>query len=95
MRRFFIVLFILVFPAPAIFAAEAEGTLRPVDLRCEYRTNPLGVDTPAPRLSWKLEATNPTARGTEPVRLPSSGGEQRSAFDAQSRRPLGQWQSEL
>ncbi len=63
MRRFFIVLFILMFPAPVIFAAEAQGVLRPVDLRCEYRTNPLGVDTPAPRLSWKLEAANPGARG--------------------------------
>jgi alpha-L-rhamnosidase len=63
MRRFFSVLFILMFPAIAIFAAGAQGGLRPVDLRCEYRTNPLGVDTPAPRLSWKLEAANPAARG--------------------------------
>jgi alpha-L-rhamnosidase len=26
----------------------------PNDLRCEYLTNPLGVDVPAPRLSWLL-----------------------------------------
>ena len=30
-------------PAPAEVA----------DLRCEYRVNPLGVDAPKPRLSWK------------------------------------------
>lgn len=25
-----------------------------VDLKCEYKTNPLGIDNTAPRLSWKL-----------------------------------------
>jgi alpha-L-rhamnosidase len=34
-----------------------------VDLRCEYRINPLGIDTPAPRLSWTLEAVNSGERG--------------------------------
>src|SRR5208282_6755268 len=73
MRRVFIALFfnalfliapfILTVAAPAVFAAGAQGVLRPVDLRCEYRINPLGVDVPAPRLSWKLEAANPAARG--------------------------------
>ena len=27
-----------------------------VDLRCEYRQNPLGIDVPPPRLSWKLQS---------------------------------------
>ncbi len=27
----------------------------PMDLKCEYRTNPLGVDIAFPRLSWKLD----------------------------------------
>jgi alpha-L-rhamnosidase len=44
-------------------AAGAPGGLRPVSLRCEYRVNPLGIDAAAPRLSWKLEATNAAARG--------------------------------
>jgi alpha-L-rhamnosidase len=26
------------------------------DLRCEYRVDPLGIDTPSPRLSWVLES---------------------------------------
>jgi len=35
----------------------------PVHLRCEYRTEPLGLDTPAPRLSWLLESP---VRGDRP-----------------------------
>lgn len=34
-----------------------------VQLRCEGRENPLGVDVAAPRLSWRLQALHPTARG--------------------------------
>ena len=28
------------------------------DIRCEYRTNPLGIDNTSPRLSWKLSEDN-------------------------------------
>src|SRR5271157_2653004 len=63
MRSLLIGLFSLMIPAAAIFAAEAQSVLHPVDLRCEYRANPLGVDTLAPRLSWKLAVADPTARG--------------------------------
>ncbi len=38
------------------------GALAPIDLRCERRANPLGVDVPQPLLSWKLEAAG-NARG--------------------------------
>ena len=41
----------------------AEGLLPPTDLRCEYRKNPLGIDTPKARLSWHLEAADPHAWG--------------------------------
>ncbi len=34
----------------------AESPMRPARLRCEYMENPLGIDTPAPRLSWVLES---------------------------------------
>ncbi len=44
-------------------AIAAEGRLRPIDLRCEYRENPLGIDTLEPRMSWILGVTNPSARG--------------------------------
>ncbi len=33
-----------------------SNLLAPTALRCEYKTNPLGIDTPNPRLSWVLEA---------------------------------------
>ncbi len=63
MRNLLIGLLSLIIPVAAIFAAETQSVLRPMDLRCEYRANPLGLDTLAPRLSWKLAAADPTARG--------------------------------
>ncbi len=63
MPRFLAVVFTLLSAIPAMSAAGAPGGLRPVSLRCEYRVNPLGIDAAAPRLSWKLEATNAAARG--------------------------------
>lgn len=42
-------------------AAEA-ASLSPAGLRCEYRVDPLGVDTRAPRLSWICAASTPGAR---------------------------------
>ena len=43
--------------ASPLRAEEAgTGSTRPVveDLRCEYLTDPLGIDTPLPQFSWKL-----------------------------------------
>jgi hypothetical protein len=34
----------------------ASALLLPGGLRCEYRENPLGIDSPQPRLSWVLES---------------------------------------
>jgi len=36
--------------------------LLPIDLRCEYLRDPLGIDVPSPRLSWRLESSQPDAR---------------------------------
>jgi len=47
----------------SISPVAAQDLLQPVDLRCEYRQNPLGIDTVEPRLSWILQATDPRARG--------------------------------
>lgn len=30
------------------------GSITPIDLRCEYRVNPLGIENTSPRLSWKI-----------------------------------------
>ena len=36
--------------------AAAPGSLAPVQLRCEYLVNPLGIDAARPRLGWVLES---------------------------------------
>ena len=38
-------------PSPA---ASGTSLLEPVDVRCEYLTDPLGIDVARPRLSWAL-----------------------------------------
>lgn len=43
-----------------VLGATTQGALLPVELRCEYGVNPMGVDVPAPRLCWKIESN---ARG--------------------------------
>lgn len=35
---------------------QAMSTLQVQTLRCEYRVEPLGIDTPAPRLSWTVSS---------------------------------------
>lgn len=45
---------ILMLNLPGIVSA-AEATVAVSDLRCEYLTNPLGIDAEKPRLSWVLE----------------------------------------
>ncbi len=41
----------------AIVPQETVGVLAPVDLKCERRSGPLGIDTPEPRFSWALESS--------------------------------------
>lgn len=36
--------------------AGAKASLKPVHLRCEYLENPLGIDEPQPRLSWRIDS---------------------------------------
>jgi len=33
---------------------EAQQTLIPKELQCEYLNNPIGIDSPHPRLTWKI-----------------------------------------
>lgn len=44
-------------------AARAAAVLTPEELRCEYRSNPLGIDVEKPRLSWQLRSADPAQRG--------------------------------
>ena len=41
-------------------------TVTPTDLKCEYHTNPLGIDNAKPRFSWKLVEQNQT-RGQKQI----------------------------
>jgi hypothetical protein len=45
-----------------VISAAAEGVLLPIELRCEYGANPLGVDVSAPRLAWKLTSATKDQR---------------------------------
>jgi hypothetical protein len=58
-------------PAPAVLPP-----LHPYSLECESAVNPLGVDSPQPRLSWKLEGDGYDRRQTAyriVVQSPASG----------------------
>jgi alpha-L-rhamnosidase len=48
----------------ALLPKEARMPLTIRDLRCEYLLNPLGIDVPAPRLSYKIESDEPDVRQT-------------------------------
>ena len=45
-------------------ASALAGSVNPVDLRCEYNVNPLGLDSIRPRLFWKLNGNDRGARQT-------------------------------
>ena len=53
-----LVLFLIFFSISTILQAQT-GQTSVNDLRCEYMQNPLGVDSPNPRFSWKLEDNTP------------------------------------
>jgi hypothetical protein len=40
-------------------------SVKATHLRCEYREDPLGVDTSTPRLSWWIESDDPAAKDVE------------------------------
>lgn len=55
------------FLAPVVITnpVQAAPSFQPVDLRCEYLRDPIGIDIAKPRLSWKLQAIDANARGLE------------------------------
>jgi alpha-L-rhamnosidase len=48
---------------PLATTHQAAAAVRPNQLRCEYRADPLGIDIRKPRLSWILESTSRNDRG--------------------------------
>ena len=58
MRTLAFLLPVLLLPCSTI------GSLSPTHLRCEYLDQPLGIDTPQPRLSWQLESSDRAQKQT-------------------------------
>ena len=52
---FFRFCFALIVSSLLVTACSLEK-IKLVDLKCEYKTNPLGIDTEIPRLSWVLKS---------------------------------------
>ena len=50
--------------AAMVLAVPASATVTVTTLRCEYATDPLGLDSPRPRLSWVLESNQRAQRQT-------------------------------
>ncbi len=53
---------IVLLAALAASACSAAGTLRVENLRCEYKTDPVGIDVVQPRLSWVMVPTESSRR---------------------------------
>ncbi len=56
-RHFLAGLILALLTWPFRLTCGAEGPAPPSSLRCEYLSNPLGIDVRQPRLSWALEHT--------------------------------------
>lgn len=61
------------------FGAVGHSALSVTDLRCEYQTDPLGIDVAAPRLSWILESE---VRGASPSAYRLLVARSRAALEA-------------
>src|SRR5580698_4379715 len=70
MKTFFIALFTF-----AVFAFQTVAGLKPVELRCDYAVNPLGVDSQSPRLFWELQSNQRGQKQTAYEILVSSSPE--------------------
>ena len=73
--------FVAFFLVVCVRAAAAD--CRPTHLRCEYLTDPLGIDAPAPRLSWEMDDQRAGARqswyslvvGTDSAQVAAGAGD--------------------
>ncbi len=56
-----------------VLLTTAAALARPVDLRCDYLINPLGIDALQPRLSWRSDSTERNwSQGAYQIRVASS-----------------------
>ncbi len=52
----FLLILVALIGLPFALVSQSPGSISPTNLRCEYVDNPLGIETPAPRLSWQLQS---------------------------------------
>src|SRR5690606_32621839 len=71
------VLYVFVLLIPIISIAGADTRLN--NLRCEFLTNPLGIDVTEPRLSWEIESEQ---RGVKQVAYQILVASSQSKLDA-------------
>lgn len=65
-----------------ISVASASAGVTVSTLRCEYADNPLGIDSPQPRLSWVLESDERAQRQTAYQVLVASSADKLGASQA-------------
>lgn len=54
-KKYIILILLTTFNTGCTHLLTTKG-IQPVDVRCEYLVNPLGIDAAAPRFSWKLRS---------------------------------------
>ncbi len=59
-----------------------SSTLAPIELRCEYLSDPIAIETAHPRLSWILQTTDETARGQRQIAYQILVANNRSKLEA-------------
>ena len=79
-RNYSVLLTISLALSVSVLAGRGAG-LKLEGLKCEYRVNPLGLDTPQPRLSWLLESRG---QRTEDRGQKTEDGRQRTALTSSS-----------
>lgn len=63
MKRIFFFLTVFIFTAITACGNKPPSSVIPVNLTCEYLTNPTGLDVTHPRFSWTLQSTDDSAYG--------------------------------
>jgi len=61
-NRLFQVVQVLLVGVARITAQASAGTMTPTRLLCDFRTDPMGIDSTNPRLDWILQTGDPASR---------------------------------
>jgi alpha-L-rhamnosidase len=62
MKKYTVFILLLLVGCATVQSRNNAASIAPAELRCEYLTEPLGIDCERPRLSWKLTATDADQR---------------------------------